>query len=63
MRAVSLPHFLLVLPRWWLVAAVLFLILSSVLLVLVAGVLGEAQAAPVDGPLVGPFRWLRPSVA
>jgi hypothetical protein len=57
MRVVSLPRFLLALPRWLLVAAVLVAILTLVLLVFAAGLTGGGPATPADGSLMGPFRW------
>ena len=59
MRAGSLPRFPLVLPRWLLVASLLVAILTWVLLVFATGLTGGGPATPVDGPLMGPFRWSR----
>lgn len=58
MRAVSLPPFLLALPRWLLVASVLTAMLTLLLLAIVAaGLTGGGPTTPVDGQLMGPFRW------
>ncbi len=57
MRAVSLPRFLLALPRWLLVTAALVAILAWVLLAFATGLTGGGPATPVEGPLMGPFRW------
>lgn len=57
MRAVLLPRSLLALPRWLLVTAVLVAILTWVLLAFASGLSGGSPGTPVDGPLMGPFRW------
>ena len=59
MRAVSSPRFRPGLPHWFVAAVLIVGLLALVLLVLVSGVLGEAHAGPLDGPAVGPFRWLQ----
>lgn len=57
MRAASLPRSLLALPRWLLVTAVLVAMLTWVLLAIATGLTGGGPATPVDGLLMGPFRW------
>lgn len=57
MRAVSLPHFHVARPVFWIVALVGLLILGSALLVFAAGLLTGSLDPLPDGQLLGPFRW------
>ena len=57
MRAVSLLHFHVARPVFWIAALIGLLILGSALLVFAAGLLTGGLDPLPDGHLLAPFRW------